>query len=138
LFYLHLTFADHLIRELKVLNYESSLIFCSSLMAYVPDRIFPSYAASKAGLNQLILSSIPNVPSKLKISGINLGPVAKNPSHWFETTPLQVTQKIDKLLKAKTCGLIFYPRIGKLLAFLSIVHPFILEKLLIGRRRPHG
>jgi nucleoside-diphosphate-sugar epimerase len=138
LYQLNLSFATTLLQELNGATFQTSVVFCSSLMGYIPDRLFPSYAASKAGLNQLIQSYCLHIDSKTSVSGIVLGPISKNPKFWFEVTDKNVAKKIFNLIQKRANGLTFYPKYGRLIALLSLVNPFWIEQLVSNKRKKHG
>lgn len=112
-----------------------SIVFCSSIMAYIPDRKYPSYAASKAGLNQYILSYAAQKNTTISLSAIVLGPVDKTNDSIFSVNPQKVADRIFKLSQNNANALYFFPFYGKLIAVYTLLFPFFMERIIFSLRR---
>jgi nucleoside-diphosphate-sugar epimerase len=135
MFNLHFSFLNELVwffNKNKVLK--CNVLFCSSLMANLPDRSYPSYAASKAGLNHYIRSLSIDKNSSINISGLILGPVSQSPKLGF-VSPEKVAIKIFNLSQKNAKGIYSYSFGIKLLSFTSMIFPFFIESILFNLKR---
>jgi short-subunit dehydrogenase len=111
------------------------VIVCSSIMGFVPDRKYPAYAASKAGLNQFInsLRSRPN--QRLRIAKLVLGPISKNQDSFGSTSDTKVATKIKRIIRTKGTGNFFIPGFLIFLIFPMKLFPKLSESFLWRLRR---
>lgn len=109
------------------------IIICSSLMGSLPDRHFPFYAASKAGLDHFI-RSIRNDQLQIPICSIVLGPVGSTNARGM-TPPDKVAKYISGFIKKPYSGEAYLPRYLKVLIPSIRVMPNFWERILVGFRK---
>ena len=137
LFKLHFDLLNNILNAARNMNKATncSIVFCSSIMAYIPDRIYPSYAGSKAGLNHYILSFVAQKNTAINLSALVLGPIDKSNDSLFSVKPQKVANKLFKLSQSKKNGLYFLPLYGKFIAVLAILFPVLIERSIFKKRR---
>ena len=132
---LHLGFIPRLVDVAVKEQLRLSIVCCSSWMAYVPDRIYPSYAAVKAALNHYVSSASIALPARITLQSVVLGPIAEKPEPWFEKSAQNVARRLSKLALDGNSGVHHYPKYGKLLQLSAGLIAKPLEKLIFRKRR---
>lgn len=109
------------------------LVVCSSLMGSLPDRHFPFYAGSKAGVDHFIRSL--NCRKKdVLVTSLILGPVGTSKSAGM-TSPIEVAEQIYRLIQKPERGMVYYPGYLRFLSVLSKLAPNFLESILFKYRK---
>jgi len=137
LFRLHFDLVNNIYFSLQRINLKNhcTVIFCSSIMAYIPDRIFPAYSAAKAGLNQYLISMGTKPSSQVNFSGIVLGPVHYTNNSIFSVSPKKVAERIFMVSQKNSNSLHFFPIYGRFLAFMAFLFPNFIESVIFKFRK---
>jgi short-subunit dehydrogenase len=113
------------------------LLVISSVMAFIPDRRYPSYAAAKAAINQFVRSVVSNGKIRGKILALSLGPIDNVPGQSpFRTNFRSVAWKILQLIRQPESGIEYYPASYRILQILFSWSPIAFEKLIYNFRKP--
>lgn len=110
-----------------------SVLTCSSLMSSLPDRHYPFYAASKAGVDQFVRSLNANSLG-VTMTSLVLGPVGTDNRVGMRSAK-DVARIIAKHVNRPKPGIIYYPRYLRVLRLLILLSPSFWETVLLKFRK---
>ena len=110
-----------------------SVLVCSSLMSSLPDRHYPFYAASKAGVDQFVRSLRKN-RSGIAVASLVLGPVGTSDRAGMRSSK-EVAEIICKRIERPKSGILYYPFYLGILSTLIKLWPNIWEQALLRFRK---
>lgn len=110
-----------------------SVLICSSLMSSLPDRHYPFYAASKAGVDQFVRSLKANSLG-VTMTSLVLGPVGTDNRVGMRSAK-EVARVITKHVNQPKFGILYYPHYLRVLRLLILLYPSFWETVLLKFRK---